>query len=296
MKTKPVNTIQSLLEYGAKTFDEADLFFGHGTDNAWDEAVYLLTYALGLPQDVDDSVLTEELTENQQASVLALFQQRVDQRIPAPYLVREAWFAGLPFYVNESVMIPRSPIAEFLMQGTSPWLEPDKVNHVLDLCTGSGCMAILSALIFEQALVDAVDLSAEALIVAKKNVKRHGVEGRVQLIESDLFQKVPKRQYDLIVSNPPYVGLQEYKDLPQEYNHEPQMAFTADEDGLEIVKRLLQKAAEYLTERGILVVEVGNSAELLTEIYPNLPFLWLEFEHGGHGVFLLRCEDLKRIS
>lgn len=290
---KPLQTISELLTWAVHEFEKADLYFGHGTDNAWDEAVLLLTHALGLPPDVDESVLDMPLSQQQIDRILSLFNERIAKRIPAAYLIGEAWFAGLPFYVNPSVMIPRSPIAEFLVEGTTPWLLNDRVRRVLDLCTGSGSMAIVAAKIFPNATVDAVDISEAALAVATKNIARHHLQDRVKAIQSDLFTNLPLQSYDLILSNPPYVSLAEYEQLPKEYSYEPELAFKADDNGLSIVTTILKQAADYLSPNGVLVVEVGNSDEALAEAFPWIPFLWLEFEYGGHGVFLLTREQLQ---
>jgi ribosomal protein L3 glutamine methyltransferase len=222
----------------------------------------------------------------------SLIVRRVKDRVPAAYLTREAWFAGLPFYVDERVIVPRSPIAELIESGFSPWLDNQDVAHILDLCTGSGCIAIACALAFPESQVDAVDISKEALEVAAINAKKHHVVAQTRLIEGDLWESITGK-YDLIVSNPPYVNEQEYADLPLEYKHEPQLALEARQEGLEIVERILKKAHEHLLPHGILVVEVGNSQEALQAKYPEVPFIWLEFERGGEGVFLLTADSLR---
>jgi ribosomal protein L3 glutamine methyltransferase len=224
-----------------------------------------------------------------------LIIRRIEERIPAAYLTNEAWFAGMPFFVDDRVIIPRSPIAELIEQGFSPWLTHQEANYILDLCTGSGCIAIACATEFPDAEVDAVDISKEALEVAEINVKKHFVASQVQLIQGDLYDKI-SRKYNLIVSNPPYVSSEEYNTLPSEYHHEPEVALKAEDSGLAIVKRILQGATQHLLPEGILVVEVGNSQEALIETYPEVPFLWLEFEKGGEGVFLLTAEQLKEFE
>ncbi len=208
-------------------------------------------------------------------------------------MTHEAWFAGLPFYVDERVIIPRSPIAELINKHFEPWLEPENVMSVLDLCTGSGCIAIACALALPHARIDAVDLSTDALSVAQKNVEKYDLVDRVRLIESDLFQSIPAEKYDLIISNPPYVSESEWQELPAEYHHEPRLALEAGKEGLDVVSRMLNQAAQHLTENGVLIVEVGNSAMALEKAFPDLPFLWLEFEQGGEGVFLLTAEQLR---
>ncbi|HHH46083.1 MAG TPA: 50S ribosomal protein L3 N(5)-glutamine methyltransferase [Thiotrichales bacterium] len=289
-----LQTVRDCIRWGVSRFSEHGLVFGHGTDNALDEAVFLVTRALHLPHDLPAAYLDARLTREERMEVIALLQRRFQERIPAAYLVREAWFAGLSFHVDERVLVPRSPIAELIREGYAPWIDPDRVHRVLDLCTGSGCIAIATAVWLPQARVDATDLSAEALEVARINVERHGVGDRVRLIQADLYPDDPGERYDVIVSNPPYVDEQTLAGLPPEYRHEPVMGLAGGEDGLQLVHRILAGAPDRLTDNGILVVEVGASAEALLAAYPQVPFLWPEFEQGGEGVFLLTAEEVRR--
>jgi ribosomal protein L3 glutamine methyltransferase len=285
-------SITDFIRWGASRFSEANLFYGHGTDNPLDEAAALVLGALHLPPDLPTSWFSSRLTEDEREKVAGLIQRRIDERIPLPYLLGEAWFAGMRFHVNEQVLIPRSPIAELIEVGFAPWLEPTSAPQILDLCCGSGCIGIATAAYLPNSRVDLVDISNDVLQVAKRNIAEFGLQERVSSYRSDLFQALPAHQYDLIVSNPPYVGLAEMESLPDEYRHEPVLALQADENGLEIVQRILKQAKPYLTPRGILIVEVGNSAQLLMDHYPEMPFVWLDFEHGGEGVFLLTAADL----
>ncbi|GAB4345090.1 MAG: 50S ribosomal protein L3 N(5)-glutamine methyltransferase [Gammaproteobacteria bacterium] len=287
-----LRTLRDLVRWGASRFGEAELHYGHGTDNALDEALALALSALHLDHALPGDYLDARLTRQERAAVLVLFRRRIDERKPAPYLTHQARFAGLEFYVDERVLVPRSPIAELIEQGFEPWLSGVEIHRVLDLCTGSGCIAIACAYAFPDARVDAVDLSSQALEVARINVGRHGLEERVALIESDLFQAIPGERYDLIVSNPPYVSAREMSELPPEYRFEPSLGLAAGEDGLEVIRRILASAPEHLTPDGILVAEVGNSEAALQQRFPQIPFLWLDFDRGGHGVFLLTASQL----
>jgi ribosomal protein L3 glutamine methyltransferase len=286
-------TILDFIRWAVTQFNQADLVYGHGTDNGWDEAVNLVLTSLHLPPDIDTNVLDAKLVVAEKELIALRVKKRVEERIPVPYLVNEAWFAGLNFYVDERVLIPRSPIAELLEDEFSPWVEEGNVQRVLDLCTGSGCIAISAALTFPSAVVDAVDISNDALDVAKINVERFGLEENVNLIQSDLFTALHGKQYDIIVSNPPYVGKTEYDALPLEYTREPKQALLCDEDGLGIIRRILAQAIDHLTPTGILIVEVGFGQELLEAQLPGIPFTWLQFEKGGEGVFLLTADELR---
>lgn len=287
-------TIRDFVRYAISRFQESGLFYGHGTDNAKDEAFYLIWHCLHLPHTISSEVLDARLLTRERETIYRLIQRRVAERIPLAYLTNEAWFAELPFYVDERVLVPRSPIAELIENQFQPWIDVDQVENILDLCTGSGCIAIACAKAFPQAAVDASDVSAEALAVAKINVLRHHVEHQVTLHESDLFSGLKSKKYDIIVSNPPYVSFQEMAALPSEYEHEPKLGLVAGKLGLDFALGILQKAGQHLRPHGILVVEVGNSDEALAELLPSVPFTWLEFDRGGGGVFLLTAEQLRQ--
>jgi ribosomal protein L3 glutamine methyltransferase len=287
-----LSTITDFVRWGASRFGAAGLHYGHGTDNAVDEALVLVRHALHLGHDLPPEFYAARLTDAEKRAVLELIQRRIDERIPAPYLTGEAWFAGLPFFVDARVLIPRSPFAELIESGFAPWLEADSVERVLDLCTGSACIAIACAMAFPAAEVDAVELSPEALEVARRNVERHGVADQVALLEGDLWSPVAGRSYDLIVSNPPYVSDREMEVLPPEYAHEPELGLRSGPDGLNAVARIIAGARAHLRPGGVLVVEVGDSAEAVANAWPALPFTWLEFSRGGSGVFLLTAEEL----
>lgn len=286
-------TLRDLIRWGTSQFNAAELSFVQGMPTAIDEAVYLCLSALHLPPDFSVDYFDCVLTMDERLHVLSMFQQRIEQHKPAAYITNEAWFAGLSFYVDERVLIPRSPIAEMIHQQFSLWCDPDQVNNILDLCTGSGCIAIACAYAFDQAMVDASDISADALAVAEINCRDHGLEDRVQLLESDLFESIPGKRYDIIVSNPPYVSLQEMAELPAEFEFEPgASALAAGETGMDIVLPMLLQARDYLTDDGILVVEVGYSKPALEALLPEVPFFWVDFEFGGEGVFVLTANQL----
>ncbi len=291
-----LRTIRDLIRWGASRMNEAGLHFGHGTDNAIDEAAALVLHALHLPPDLHAEYFQSRVTPPEQRAALDLLERRIVERKPAAYLTQRAWFMGLPFHVDERVLVPRSPLAELIERHFAPWL-PDsrKVEHILDLGTGSGCIGIACAYAFSDARVDLVDVSADALEVARRNVAEHGLEDQVDVIQSDLFAALKGRRYDIIVSNPPYVGLAELDALPAEYRHEPRLGLAAGEEGLDVVVAILRQAADYLKRDGVLIVEVGNAQYPLCEAFPDAPFTWLEFERGGQGVFLLNAAQLKRL-
>ena len=247
-----------------------------------------------MPFDVADTVLDSPLKEEQQQFLQGLIERRIKERMPVAYLINEAWFTGIPFYVDQRVLIPRSPLAELIESGFSPWIEEREVNNIMDIGTGSGCIAIACALAFPEASVDATDVDDGVLQVAKTNIDNYGLSDRVHLYKSFSFRELPQRRYGLIISNPPYVDAAEMQSLPAEYRHEPATALAAGIDGLAVVSEILREAGNYLTDHGVLIVEVGNSQEAVMEAFPGLPFTWLEFEYGGEGVFLLTAEELKR--
>ena len=327
--TDALLTIHDLVRWGACRFADTRLYFGHGTDNAFDEAVWLVASALRMPLERMDAYRDSHVTADERAAVLALLQRRISERRPAAYLTGRAWFAGLEFIVDDTVLIPRSPLAELIKDGFAPWFDPelsdpDRIGRALDLCAGSGCLGIAMAAYMPNLDVDLADISPAALRVAARNRALHGLEDRVSLIESDLFAGIaqvgspsisglhsqhrpdpnpgPKpgpdpdryseQGYDIIVSNPPYVGAEEMESLPAEYRHEPRLALAAGETGLDLVLRILRDAPDYLGDDGLLVVEVGNTAGRLQQRFPEVPFTWLDFEHGGEGVFLLTREQL----
>lgn len=286
-------TIRDWLRWGTSRFIEAKLCFGHGCDNAHDEAAWLILHALHLPPDRLEPYLDARLTRHERLAVLELLQQRIARRLPAAYLTHEAWQAGLRFYVDERVLIPRSYFADLLVEGFAPWVEdPEGIDSALDLCTGSGCLAILMAHAFPHARIDAADLSADALEVAKRNIADYSLQERVRLVQGDLFAKLGKRKYDLIVSNPPYVTAQAMRALPPEYRHEPENALAAGDDGLAIVRRILADAPKHLRPHGLLAVEVGHNRDLMEAAFPQLPLTWIDTESGEGKIFLLRREDL----
>lgn len=293
---KELHTLRDFVRWGASCFNEAKLFFGHGTDNAIDEAVALILHTLHLAPNLPDSLWACHLTSSEKQRIATLFQRRIDERIPAPYLTHEAWFANFSFYVNENVLIPRSPIAELIEQQFDPWIESDSIQNVLEIGTGSGCIAIATALHLPHTTVDAVDISPQALEVAFKNRETYDLQDRLQLFEGDLFEPIKNKKYDLIICNPPYVDVAEMNALPPEYRHEPRLALEAGEDGLDIVKRILKQAHRHLKPNGLLIVEVGFSQQALLETYPQVDFIFPTFKRGGDGVFLLSEPQLKTYS
>ena len=291
--TQELETLRDWLRHAVSRFTVAHLAYGHGMTNAYDEAVFLILHTLNLPLDQLEPFLDARLTHAEREDVLKVIDRRVEQRIPAAYLAHEAWLGDFRFYVDERVIIPRSYIAELLPDGLAPWIpDPARIQTALDLCTGSGCLAILLAHHFPNADVDAVDISSDALAVALRNVADHGLQGRVNLIRSDLLSNLTEKRYDLIVSNPPYVNAMAMEELPPEYRHEPQLALAGGEDGLDAVRTILARAAEFLNPDGLLLVEVGQNREATEAAFPRLPFVWLATPSSEDSVFLLRREEL----
>jgi ribosomal protein L3 glutamine methyltransferase len=298
-----IETLETILDYirwGASLFNQNKLFYGHGTANALDESAYLVLTCLQLPNALHADYFSAKLLKHEKQQVIDYLLKRANKRIPASYITQQASFAGLSFYVDERVLVPRSPIAELIQKQFEPWVDEEKVFNILDLCTGSGCIAIACAYAFPQAMIDAVDLSEDALEVAKINIEKHQLEEIISLIHSDLFKAFEqdkngsyKGKYDIIVSNPPYVDQEDMDSLPKEFLAEPEMGLAAGDDGLGLIIPMLQQAARYLSDQGVLVVEVGNSDLALQDTFPDIPFYWLEFEQGGHGVFVLTKEQLQ---
>lgn len=289
-----LTTIRDYVRWSASQFAQAQISFGHGTTSALDEAVALVLHTVHQPYNLSETYFESVLTLSERQAVVDIVERRIDERLPAAYLTHEAIFVGLSFYVDERVLVPRSPIGELIAQRFSPWVDEDQVERVLDLCTGSACIAIACAYAFPEALVDAVDLSPDALNVAEINVDKHQLTDSVALYKSDLFKQLPEEQYDIIVSNPPYVSQGEWSALAPEFRAEPDMGFLGGESGLDLVLRILADAGDYLTEQGILVVEVGSSAQTLQDAFPDVPFYWLDFERGGDGVFLLTADQVNQ--
>jgi ribosomal protein L3 glutamine methyltransferase len=287
-----LSTLRDYIRWAASRFTEAGVSFGQGTMTALDEAVALVLHTVYQPYDLAETYFDAVLTIAERNSIIDVVNRRINERIPSAYLTHEAIFAGLSFYVDDRVLVPRSPIAELIEHRFSPWVNEDKVDRILDLCTGSACIAIVCTYAFPEALVDAVDLSVDALAVAEINIKKHQVSDSLNLYQSDLFKNLPLTKYDIIVSNPPYVCHEEWEHLPKEFRAEPDIGFKGGVNGLDIVLRILTDADDYLTDQGVLIVEVGSSAETLQNILPEVAFYWLDFERGGDGVFLLTAEQV----
>ncbi len=290
---RELSTVRDWLRFAVSRFHQAGLAYGHGSVNAYDEAAYLILHTLHLPLDHLDPFLDARLLPEEIAGLADILRQRVEQRVPAAYLTGEAWLQGYRFKVDRRVIVPRSFLAPMILDQFAPWLdEPEQVTSALDLCTGSGCLAILMALAFPDAAVDAVDLSADALQVAQDNVRDYGLEGRVQLVKSDLFSQLAGRKYDLIVSNPPYVDAAAMAGLPEEYRHEPELALASGNDGLDATRIILREAPKYLNPGGLLAVEIGHNRGALELAFPDIEFTWPELEGGDDTLFLVRREDI----
>ena len=294
MKTHESATIGDCVRWAEHQLAAADVHFGHGCDNAADEAIWAALHVSGLIHLEYESVRREQVTRKTAKKIRRLIKSRIQTRKPLAYLIREAWFAQLPFYVDDRAIVPRSHIGDLIEDGFSPWVSEKRVGAVLDLCTGSGCIAVALALRFPQAAVDAADIDSNALEVARINIGYHDCDGRIRLVESNLFENIEDKRYDLIVSNPPYVNENELPDLPHEYRYEPQIALTGGDDGLDIVRRILAQCSDYLSPHGHLVMELGDSAQTLENAFPDVPFLWLTSKSGQSVVTLLSADTIKQ--
>jgi ribosomal protein L3 glutamine methyltransferase len=297
-ETPPVQprTVGEALQYCSDVLENSEVYFGHGTDNAYDEALQLVCFVSRLPLDLPESALEQTLSDNDVTRLLGYMEQRVVQKMPLPYLMRRAWFAGLEFYCDQRAIIPRSPIAELILSDFQPWYSGDYPTRILDLCCGGGCIGLAVAHYFEEAHVDLLDIDSGALSLARENAILHGLEDRVSIRESDLFAALDDERYDLILCNPPYVDAADLASMPAEYQHEPERALGSGVDGLDLTRRILRSAHAFLRDEGLLILEVGNSGAALEEAYPEVPFTWIEFEHGGEGVFTLTARELREYS
>ena len=298
METPPFSselptTVGEALDYCAGTLANSDAFFGHGTDNAWDEAVQLVLSVADLPLDADAGALPHRLGADQVGELTSLLQRRIEERIPLPYLLGRAWFAGLEFYCDARAIVPRSPIAELIRNDFKPWYYGPAPGRILDLCCGGGCIGLATAHYLPGVQVDLVDIDPDVLKLTSDNIEKLDLTSRVTAIQSDLFQSLENTRYDLILSNPPYVSAEDLANMPAEFYHEPSLALGSGPDGLALTRKILDRAADYLTPEGLLIVEVGNSWVALEETFPTVPFTWLEFEHGGHGVFAMSARELE---
>ncbi|AUT68024.1 MULTISPECIES: 50S ribosomal protein L3 N(5)-glutamine methyltransferase [Paraburkholderia] len=291
--THPFSTVRDVLRHAVSQFNQADLAFGHGSSNAYDEAAYLVLHTLHLPIDLLEPFLDARLTSEEIDAVLKVIERRAKDRVPAAYITQEAWMHGYRFHVDERVIVPRSFIGELLQDGLQPYVEdPEQVGAVLELCTGSGCLAILAAHAFPNADIDAVDLSPSALEVAARNVHDYQLDERVALFEGDLYAPLPERRYDVIITNPPYVNAESMKALPAEYKHEPEMALAGGADGMDIVRRIIADARNWLTDEGVLVIEIGNERAHVEAAFGGLDLVWMSTSAGDDNVFLIQASDL----
>ena len=288
-------SVRDLIRYGVSRFNEAKLFFGHGSDNAWDEAVYLVLFALHLPPDQLEPFMDARVLPQERERALSLIDLRCEQRLPAPYLTHEAWLQGFRFHVDQRVIVPRSPIAELLMNQLSPWIsDPYEVTGILDLCTGSGCLAIIAAHQFPEAFVDATDISRDALDVAAINVAQHGMDDRLNLHHGSLYDPLPvAARYDLIISNPPYVNTSSMGKLPAEYRHEPRLALAGGDDGMDIVRTIIEQAPAHLSDEGLLVIEIGHERAFFEAAFPELEPIWLDTAEASDQILLLSRGQLQ---
>ncbi len=290
---KELSTMTDFMRWGASRFVDAELSYSHGMSSPLDESVYLVLRALNLPVDTPEIYWKSNLTNSEKESIVTLLKRRIEERVPAAYITQEGWFAGLQFFVDERVLVPRSPIAELVENQFQPWVMPDEVENILDLCTGSGCIGIACAYAFPFAEVDLADVSEDALDVATINIAKHDAVEQVSVILSDLFSNIGDRTYDIIVTNPPYVDKDDIDGMSDEFHHEPELGLSSGNDGLDCTRQILAQAAKYLNDEGVLVVEVGNSQHALVQEYPQVPFQWIEFERGGDGVFMLTKQQLQ---
>jgi ribosomal protein L3 glutamine methyltransferase len=291
--SKELSTLTDFMRWGASRFVDAELSYSHGMSSPLDESVYLVLRALNLPVDTPNVYWQSKVTDTEKHSIVALLKRRIEERVPAAYLTKEGWFAGLQFFIDERVLVPRSPIAELVENQFQPWVMPDEVENILDLCTGSGCIGIACAYAFPYAEVDLADLSEDALDVARINIEKHDASEQITAIQSDLFSNIGERRYDIIVTNPPYVDKDDIDGMSDEFHHEPELGLSSGNDGLDCTRQILAQASEYLNDEGILVVEVGNSQHVLVQEFPQVPFQWIEFERGGDGVFMLTKQQLQ---
>jgi len=289
------STPRDLLRYAVTRFNESGLYFGHGSANAYDEAAFLILHTLSLPVDKLEPFLDAKLLHHEILHVMAQIDRRITERIPAAYLTCEAWLQGYSFYVDSRVLIPRSFLAELIVEQFAPWIaDPGRVTDILELCTGSGCLAILLADAFPNAKIDATDISADALAVARQNVENYHMKDRITLIESDLYDALPEKPYDLIIANPPYVNSESMKNLPPEYRHEPQLALAGGTDGMDMVRVIIHHASRYLKKSGVIFVEIGNEAKYAEKAFPGLPLGWILTSGGNDRVFMLAKKDLPK--